>query len=363
MLHIKKIGFAVGSLFLFPLICFAQKASSDIPKLNFTVPDYLIPVEPGLHKALYYPPCSIVGKQHKKGFVRSDDRVLAWIRGEYKGGGGAVPIRHFLAVPRVINSTPGGYIFFYDSAGDYASAFTGGGGYEFVGWRNGVMVVVSKDGTLWSTLSGRAIEGPKKGERLKRNPYLMTEWGHWLALHPDSITYDLFDGKKYPLAEMPREMSVNAKQSMGKVDDRLAADSLVLGVEGSDVNKAFPLDENIDRACYMNKMNGESVVVFWYGRIKTAVAFRPRVGDRELTFYADKKAAAASDVAPELSPFRDRETNSQWTIAGRAVTGPLKGSELEWVESVQCRWYAWAAEYPKTEVFRPKSNKKLSIAR
>jgi hypothetical protein len=56
-------------------------------------------------------------------------------------------------------------------------------------------------------------------------------------------------------------------------------------------------------------------------------------------------------VSPETAPFKDKETGSRWTLAGRAVDGPLRGKELKWARSVQCRWYAWAAEYPETELY------------
>ena len=37
-------------------------------------------------------------------------------------------------------------------------------------------------------------------------------------------------------------------------------------------------------------------------------------------------------------------------LSGRAFAGPLKGRTLRWVDSVQCRWFAWSAEYPDTEL-------------
>src|SRR5436190_3237643 len=153
---------------------------------------------PGLFHSLTEPPCSYCSTQNRKKMVRADDRVIAWIRGAHNGG--AIPLRHFLAGPRVINDTYG--LFFYDSDGGYVSAFLKDYGYEFHGWRRGVMVVKGKDGTLWSALSGRAFEGPQKGKHLERLPSLMTEWGHWLTLHPESTAYDLFDGKKYEIAEL-----------------------------------------------------------------------------------------------------------------------------------------------------------------
>ncbi len=296
-------------------------------------------VRPGKFQSLTEPPCSYCSTQHRKSFIRADDRVLAWIRGAHNGG--AIPLRHFLAAPRVINDTYG--LFFYDADGGYVSAFQKDYGYEFHGWRGGVMVVKGRDGTLWSALTGVAFDGPQKGKRLTRLPSLVTDWGHWLMLHPESTAYDLFDGKKYPLAELPTELSADAKANMGAVDPRLEPLALVMGVEAGGATKAFPIATAKERACDTGTVGGEPVAVFWYGPTRSAVAFSAKLDGRTLTFRAD-------NISPETAPFKDKETGTRWTLAGRGVDGPLRGKELTWVNSVQCRWYAWAAEYPGTEL-------------
>src|SRR6266545_3789053 len=189
--------------------------------------------KPGHFKSLTEPPCSYCSTEHRKNFIRPDDRVVAWIRGPHNGG--AIPLRHFLAVPRVINDTYG--LFFYDPDGGYVSVFKKDSGYEFHGWRGGVMVVKGRDGTLWSALTGIALDGPQKGKRLERLPSVMTDWGYWLMLHPESTAYNLFDGKKYPLAELPARITAEAKETMGKVDSRLKPLANVLGVEAGDQTK------------------------------------------------------------------------------------------------------------------------------
>ena len=300
-------------------------------------------VRPGLYKPLTEPPCSYCSTEHRKGFVRPDDRVVAWIRGVHEGG--AISIRHFLAAPRVINDTYG--LFFYDPDGGYVSAFKKDNGYEFHGWRSGVMMVSGRDGTLWSALSGVALEGPKKGQRLERLPSLVTDWGHWLMLHPNSTAYNLFDGKRYPPAELPGELSAGALESMGKPDARLKWNATVLGVSVGQHTRAYPMEGLAERDCFLDEPGGEAVAVFWYGPTRSAVAFKRKLDGRLLTFHADSGS-------PETAPFKDRETGTRWTLAGRGVEGPLRGRELEWVNGVQCRWYAWAAEYPATTLYEPK---------
>lgn len=286
------------------------------------------------------PPCSYCSTQHVKSLIRGNDRVIAWLRATHNGG--AFPIRLFLAGPRVVNDTYG--LFFYDPDGGYVAAYEKDYGYRFYGWRNGVMIVASKDGTLWSALTGKAIEGPQKGKRLTRIPSLVTNWNYWLMLHPESTTYDLFDGKKYASNPLPKRMSKEASESFKRPDDRLKMNQEVLGVEFTSSQRAYPLPTDEARSCFLDEVEGEAIAVFWYGNTKTAVAFNREVNGRSLTFYAD-------EISPESAPFKDKETGTRWTIAGRGIDGPLRGHELTWAKSIQCRWYAWSSEYPKTTVF------------
>jgi len=298
--------------------------------------------KPGLFQSLTEPPCSYCSTENRKGLVKNNEPVLAWIRGSHNGG--AIPLRHFIAAPRVINDTYG--LFFYDPDGGYVSAFIKDYGYEFYGWRRGVMVVKGRDGTLWSALTGIAFDGPQQGKKLERLPSLLTEWGYWLMLHPESTAYNLYDGKKYRLAELPTETSEGARETLGTVDSRLKPMTRIIGLEWGGKTRAYPLDGAGERACFRDHIGGEPVAVFWYEPTRSAVAFKARLNDRTLTLYAD-------DISPETAPFKDKETGTRWTLAGRAVDGPLKGQELQWVPGIQCRWYAWAAEYPGTEVYAP----------
>ncbi|MCA9085193.1 MAG: DUF3179 domain-containing protein, partial [Planctomycetaceae bacterium] len=296
-------------------------------------------VRPELFSALTEPPCSYCSTQQLKGLIRPDDRVIAWVRGAHNGG--AFPLRHFLAGPRVVNDTYG--LFFYDPDGGYVAAYRKDYGYRFHGWRNGIMVVQGPDGSLWSALSGRCFAGPQQGNSLHRVPAIVTNWQYWLMLHPESTAYDLFDGQTYQVTELPTERTAESKTTMGQVDERLNPDAQMLGVHVDSGATAFVLDELPGRACFNADVGGQPVTVFWYARTGTAVAFHRELDGRTLTFYAD-------NISPETAPIKDRETGTRWTLAGRGIDGPLRGRELKWVDSLQCRWFAWSSEYRNSNI-------------
>ena len=66
------------------------------------------------------------------------------------------PIRFFLNPYRVISDSYG--VFVYDPDAGYARGFAPPPyDFAFHGWRNGVMVMKHKDGTLYSCLTGKAF--------------------------------------------------------------------------------------------------------------------------------------------------------------------------------------------------------------
>jgi Protein of unknown function (DUF3179) len=90
-------------------------------------------------------------------------------------------------------------------------------------------------------------------------------------------------------------------------------------------------------------VGGTKTVIRWDGRTPTAAAHAPETeGDKT------ESVTLAVDASNLDSPWVDKETNSRWSIVGRAVSGPRKGQTLRWLPGVMVKWYAWAAEYPKT---------------
>jgi hypothetical protein len=305
---------------------------------------------PEAFKTLVNPECSHCVDEAKRraGELRDDDRVLAWVRGYSDGG--AVPLRFFLNRYRVISDSYG--VFVYDPDAGFARGFAPSLDFRFHGWRNGVLVMRHTDGTLYSCLTGVAFDGPRKGDRLKPVPTLVTDWGHWLKRYPGGVAYKMF-AKYQPLA-LPANPNEDSRQSRGPLDKRLPEDAAVLGVRAGKGSRAYPLDELARVGLIREEVGGQPRVVLWYGPTKTAAAYRPLATPPKREGGKPRSVTLAVDGRAVAAPFRDQETGSRWDIAGRAVEGALKGWTLEWLDGTQVKWFAWAAEYPETAVYRAK---------
>ena len=305
--------------------------------------DPILFAKPDAFQTLVNPNCShcIDEAKSRAGDLRADDPVLAWTRGKYEGG--AIPIRFFLNPYRVISDTYG--VFVFDPDAGFARGYEPSLDFSFYGWRNGIAVMQHKDGTLFSTLSGRAFDGPRKGEQLKPIATLPTSWGYWNNGYPGSVAYRMFE--KYQPVELPQQENADSKQTRAGVDGRLADTTEVLGVSIGTTRKAYPLNALPKVGGVIHDvLAGQEIAILWYPATRTAVAYSTRL-DGDASANVGK---LGFDAAEPDAPFIDRETDTRFGIEGRAVSGPLKGKTLTWIDSVQCRWFAWAAEYPKTEI-------------
>jgi hypothetical protein len=303
-------------------------------------------VRPDAHKTLVNPACSHCVDEAKRraADLRAGDRVLAWTRGKYDGG--AIPYRFFLVPYRVISDTYG--VFVFDPDAGFARGYEPSLDFTFYGWRKGVMVMKHKDGTLYSTLSGRAFAGPRAGERLKPIATITTQWGYWHGAYPGSVAYQMFE--KYQPAEIPAQAEQDSLASRGPLDPRMSAAEEVLGVQVDGKSRAYRVsDVKQAGGVLRDQVAGQEFFVLWYAPTGTAAAYSAAVED----ISPPQQVLLESDPRKGNAPFVDRATKSRFGIEGRAHDGPLSGKALGWVDSVQCRWFAWSAEYPQTEIFEP----------
>lgn len=331
--------------------------------------------KPDAFKTLVNPNCShcVDEAKRRKDELKDTDPVLCWTRGYADGG--AIPLRFFLNTYRVISDSYG--VFVYDPDAGYARGFAPSYHFEFHGWRNGVMVMKDKtDDTVFSCLSGVAVEGKRKGERLTPIPTIVSTWGEVMKRNPNAVTYHMFE--KYTPSELPTKVNEDAlKNRMPKVDPRLKADALVIGVRVGNKTRAYPLrnsqpdmdviqEDELDGKKFFLFHNGLASAAYfpiasqprkWKGPNPDKAGVSPRDDGQPLPdgkAIPEKEVTLSNSFVGPTTP----KTESRWEPDGRAYGGELNGWTLAPVESVVCKWFAWSAEYPETEMAGEKNVEK-----
>ncbi len=200
--------------------------------------------------------------------------------------------------------------------------------------------------SYWFQVSGEAIVGELTGARLEPLPSLTTSWAQWRSLHPQTLVLSRETGF---IRNYDRDPFVGYEDRVNRGafpfpitdaarDDRLKPAALVLGVELNGEARAYPIEELGD-AAIADVLGGEQIVVLSSAAGPSAAAFRPEAGGRELTFKLRD------------GRFVDRETGSEWSLAGEALSGELAGQRLEALPLRTTFWFAYVAAFPEATVY------------
>jgi Protein of unknown function (DUF3179) len=228
--------------------------------------------------------------------------------------------------------------------------------FRLRGLYNGtILLMEGSTNTMWSPFTGVALTGVIRGAALERLPVSQCLWSEWLAMHPTSrVLYGEQTEREGHGSEFspgsPGILPSFAATLLRPLDDRLPHNTLVLGVEKGAKTRAYPLETLARIGAVLNDSVGDTeIVVMSRPGTLQALAFDRRVGDRVLVFGC-----------AETGDIYDHETGSLWNVMGEAVSGPLAGTQLVYVNSGVEEWYGFAASHPDAEIFGATSSARKS---
>ncbi len=219
----------------------------------------------------------------------------------------------------------------------------------------------------WQQALGEAIVGELTGTRLSPVVANTLGWADVRRLYPDVqvLSRDTGhpsyrDSGRYGRNPYVRYDSRDRPYGLfkGKTSYDLPALERVAAID-SGRGWAAPFSDLTREGVAHGEIGGLEFVVFWSPGASSALdasriaagkdvgqsaAFDRRLDGRSLTFES---------VEGENGRYRDRETDSEWDLTGRAIGGPLEGRRLVPVPHSNPFWFAWAAFRPDTEIWSP----------
>ena len=167
-------------------------------------------------------------------------------------------------------------------------------------------------------------------------------WSEWKESHPDTMVLS----PETPFRDMYRTVPIGVFNQGEALfgDARLQANTLVVGVETGGQFKGYPLDALQKAGGAVNDvLASQPVVVIYDDNAQTGLAYSRLVNGQVLEFYNSEAQGFK---------LRDRQTDSVWNLQGRALSGTLAGTSLEFVPSFISEWYGWSAYHPETMLFK-----------
>lgn len=212
-------------------------------------------------------------------------------------------------------------------------------------WRNGLVMYDHQTSTLWSGITGEALEGPLVGSRL--NVLLSTQkirWREWRGLYPESQVLSI-DGLEDPAIDQYWDYHSSENTGLFTVrheDFRLPQKSLVIGVLINGQTKAYPFSLFKGRAIIQDTLAGEKIVIFRDHESDVTMVYERSMNGITLEFEQDSSSWW----------IRDRATHTTWNmVKGKGVSGPLAGTKLKRLPHLNIYWFAWADFYPFTTIY------------
>ena len=203
--------------------------------------------------------------------------------------------------------------------------------------------------TLWHQFRGEPVVGPLAGSgiRLEILPNVLTTWGEWLDLHPDTtvITNNtgIYPAEFYRPEEDTRSIYYSYRADrdtmfpVGIRDEGLAVKDQVFGLTFDDVARAYP---------------------------RTALALVPvlndTVGGQDLVVITGSEGGSrAYSRNGQTFEYQSDELilddgGKTWRVLEDALENAADPTErLERLPSRDAFWFGWYAFYPETELYSP----------
>ena len=206
----------------------------------------------------------------------------------------------------------------------------------------------------WQQATGDAVMGLFTGEALDIYPAVTLSWGEAARTYPDARVLSQETGYDRPYGRNPYagydKGSPWAYRGPAPPDERDLMDRVVVVSYRGD-SELYPYTQLEEERVIRDTLGGRPVVVFWHPGTASALDTADIARGRDVgTVNAFSPVLTIPGKGRTELEFRvrrgnivDRGTRSVWNAAGRAVSGPLEGFELDPIPATDHFWFsAWA---------------------
>ena len=201
-------------------------------------------------------------------------------------------------------------------------------------------------GSIWTHYDGTVLTGSLAGTgvEMEIQPVVHTSWEDWLDEHPDTLVpvWETGYEDNYRTVSLPGggELRGPFEDTLLNEDDRLPVGELVTGAILGPDSTAYVFADFDEATAVNDQLADQPVVTFIDPDSTFGLSFCAKVNGETLTFTASEAGWSSED-------------GSVWGDDGRALSGPLEGTQLSFVTSFVTEWYGWAAYHPDTSIYQP----------
>ncbi len=207
-------------------------------------------------------------------------------------------------------------------------------------YNNNTVLKDAETGSLWLQATGQSIQGAAIGRTLSVIPSQMMKWSTWKDLYPSGLVLSTNTGVTRDYTRHPYGNYDTSKGLYFPINHTSAdfTSKWVTYGMGSDVDgAAFAVPALSGLGMMMAAVGGEAVMAVYDFDTDTVRVFSPTdVQNNAMTFTYDFAKKRLTDTA----------TNSVWNAQGLAISGSMKGSQLQEIPTTRSFWFCMAAMHP-----------------
>jgi hypothetical protein len=202
-------------------------------------------------------------------------------------------------------------------------------------------------GSWWQQVTGEAIQGPLKGQRLKPVFHDELTFGLWKREKPAGRVLrpneQVAQAGQYVPANWEERVAKMPVATSVTIDKSLELRTVVIGLTVNGVSKAYPLDALVKQNLILDDVGGLPVFIALADDKRSVRAYESRVDGRKLEFFLKPNTAPLTLV--------DAETGSEWDFTGKGTKGQHSGRQLKKIAILNDYWFDWMTYNPKTQVY------------
>ena len=203
-------------------------------------------------------------------------------------------------------------------------------------------------GSWWQQVTGEAIQGPLKGQRLRPVFHDELTFGLWKREQPAGrvlrANEELARAGKYAPANWEERMTKVPVTTSVVLDKSLEPRTLVIGVSVNGVAKAYPLDAVVKQSLILDDIGGVPIFIVIGDDKRSVRAYERAVDGRKLEFFVKPNASSLT--------LLDAETGTEWDFTGRGTGGQLVGRQLQKLPVLNDYWFDWKTYNPATKIYK-----------
>jgi hypothetical protein len=217
--------------------------------------------------------------------------------------------------------------------------------------------------TLWQQFTGEAIVGDRAGAELEIVPSQLISFRQFTENYPNGRVLSRDTGHNRPYGQNPYAGYDDVDSSPfaydGPTDDRLPPKEKVIAVELDGTHKAYPHSVTKEKRVIHDTVADRPIVVVHAPGAVSALDARRIAESKEdgSTGVFDRRADGRTLTFSYAGDgrFTDEETGSTWTVTGRAIDGPLEGTQLDRIAHGDYFAFSWFAFRPEAALYTSSS--------